>query len=98
MAGLVARQRALLNGERRRLCAELARDGRRFIPSEANFVMIEVGTDVKPLIEAFRARRILVGRRFAPMPTWLRVSVGRPAEMDAFLAALREIVPVRKAA
>jgi histidinol-phosphate aminotransferase len=96
--GLVARQRALLNGERRRLCAELDRDGRRFIPSEANFVMIEVGTDVKPLIEAFRARKILVGRRFAPMPTWLRVSIGRPADTDSFLSALREIVPARKAA
>ena len=96
--GLVARQRALLNRERRRLCAELERDGRRTIPSEANFVMVEVGTDVRPLIDAFRARRILVGRRFAPMPTWLRVSVGRPAEMDAFLSALREIVPARRAA
>ena len=96
--GLVARQRALLNGERRRLCAELERDGRRTIPSEANFVMIDTGTDVKPLLEAFRARKILVGRRFAPMPTWLRVSIGRPEEMAAFLAALREIVPARKAA
>jgi len=96
--GLVASQRARLNGERRRLCAELERDGRRTILSQSNFVMIEVGTDVKPLIEAFRARKILVGRGFAPMPTWLRVSVGRPAEMDAFLAALREIVPARKAA
>ncbi len=96
--GLVARQRALLNGERRRLCAELERDGRRYIPSEANFVMIEVGTDVKPLIEAFRARKLLVGRRFAPMPTWLRVSIGKPGEMEAFLSALREIVPARRAA
>jgi len=55
--------------------------------------MIEAGTDVKPLIEAFKARKVLVGRRFAAMPTWLRVSIGRPEEMAAFLTALREIVP-----
>jgi histidinol-phosphate aminotransferase len=93
--GLVEEQRQRLNGARRALCAELARDGRRVIPSEANFVMIDVGTDVKPLIEAFRARRILVGRRFDALPTWLRVTIGRPAEMAAFLSALREIAPAR---
>ncbi len=95
--GLVATQRARINGARRALCAELDRDGRRYIPSQANFVMLDAGTDVKPLIEAFKARKVLVGRRFAAMPTWLRVSMGRPEEMTAFLAALREIVPARVA-
>ncbi len=94
---LVPGERERMNGARRALCAELRRDGRRFIPSEANFVMIDAATDVKPLIDAFKARRILVGRRFPAMPTWLRVSVGRPEEMAAFLAALREILPARKA-
>ena len=94
---LVSTQRARINGARRALCVELERDGRRSIPSEANFVMIEIGSDVKPLIEAFKAKKILVGRRFAPLPTWLRVSVGRPEEMTAFLAVLRELVPARRA-
>jgi histidinol-phosphate aminotransferase len=96
--GLVPRQRELFIGARRRLCTELERDGRRYIPSEANFVMIDVGADVKPLIDAFRAKRILVGRRFPAMPNWLRVSIGKPDEMTAFLTALREIVPARAAA
>jgi histidinol-phosphate aminotransferase len=95
---LVPHLRERLNGERRRLCAALERDGRLFIPSEANFVMIDVGSDVGPLVEAFRARGVLVGRRFGPMPTWLRVSVGKPAETDAFLAVLRQLVPARRAA
>jgi histidinol-phosphate aminotransferase len=95
---LVARQRERLNGTRRRLCAELERDGRRYIPSEANFVMIDVGGDVKPVIEAFRVRRILVGRRFPALPTWLRVTIGTPEETAVFLGALREILPARAAA
>ncbi len=86
-------QRRRLNQTRRRLCDALAADGRVFIPSEANFVMFDLGRDVKPVIEAFRQRGILVGRKFPSLPTWLRVSVGTPAEMKAFLAALRDIVP-----
>ena len=96
--GLVARQRERLNGTRRWLCAELARDGRRIIPSEANFVMIDAGGDVKPLIAAFEARGIRVGRRFAALPTWLRVTIGTPEETRAFLEAFRAIVPARAAA
>ncbi len=60
--------------------------------------MIDTGRDIAPLIEAFKTKKILVGRRFPSMPTWLRVSVGTPAEMAAFVAALREIVPARAAA
>jgi histidinol-phosphate aminotransferase len=94
---LVTAQRQRLNATRRALCRELERDGRRYIPSEANFVMIDVGSDVKPLIDAFKARKLLVGRRFAALPSWLRVSIGRPEETSAFLAALRELVPARPA-
>lgn len=96
--GLVAAQRDRLNGTRRWLASELARDGRRIIPSEANFLMIETGADVTPVIAAFEARGIRVGRRFAAMPTWLRVTIGTPDEARAFLEALRAIVPPRAAA
>jgi histidinol-phosphate aminotransferase len=97
-ADLVPRMKRRMNDARRWLTGQLTADGRRFIPPEANFVMIETGRDVASLIEAFKARKILVGRRFPSMPTWLRVSVGTPAEMAAFVAALREIVPARAAA
>jgi histidinol-phosphate aminotransferase len=83
-----------MNDTRRSLVEALERDGRRVIPSEANFVMFETGRDVTPLIAALRERKILVGRRFPSMPTWLRVSVGTPEEIAAFLAALRKILPV----
>ena len=72
---------------------DLDRQRRRYIPSQANFVMIDTGTDVKPLIEAFKARRILVGRRFPALPTWLRVSIGTPEEMKAFLSVLGDVLP-----
>src|SRR4029453_12499303 len=47
-----------LNQARRWLCDELVRDRRRYIPSETNFVMIDVRGDVLPVREAFRERGI----------------------------------------
>ncbi len=95
---LVPRMKRRLNDTRTWLTGQLAADGRRFIPSEANFVMLDTGRDVAPLVASFAARKILVGRKFPSMPTWLRVSIGTPAEMAAFVAALREILPARAAA
>ncbi|MBI3661429.1 MAG: histidinol-phosphate transaminase [Acidobacteria bacterium] len=94
-ANHVPRYRKLMNDTRRWLCSELKKDGRRYIPSEANFVMIDAGGDVKPVIEAFRKRNILVGRKFPSMENWLRISIGTQKEMEAFVAGLREIVPAR---
>ena len=94
----VTATRRRLNDTRRWLCRELDRERRRYIPSEANFMMIDLGTDVKPVIDAFRARKILVGRRFPSLPTWLRVSIGTQAEVETFAKALREIVPAAAAA
>jgi histidinol-phosphate aminotransferase len=94
----VERQRAKLNGTKRWLLEELRKDGRSFIPSETNFVMIEIGRDVAPLIEAFMGRGIRVGRRFPALPTHLRISIGTDAEMEAFVAGLRALAPARAAA
>lgn len=90
---LVPAQRRLNSETRGWLCGELAKEGRRFIPSQTNFVMVNVGGDVAPIIEQFRRRGILVGRRFPSLSTWLRVSVGTRKEMETFIAALRAIVP-----
>jgi histidinol-phosphate aminotransferase len=93
----VADQKQKITGTRKWLCTELEKDGRTYIPSQANFVMIHVGTDVTPIIKAFGQREILVGRKFTTMENWLRVSMGTPEEMQKFVAALREIVPANGA-
>jgi len=97
-ADVIPSNRRRLNETRRWLCAELVRDGRLYIPSQTNFVMIDVGGDVLPVREAFRERGIQVGRKFPSMPNWLRVSIGKPEEMEVFVTALREISPRRAAA
>ena len=91
---LVPRQRKQLNDTRKSLVSELTKRGFRTMPSEANFVMVDVGGDVAPVIQAFRAKNVLVGRKFPSLPNWLRVTVGTRDEVDAFLAVLPGIVQV----
>jgi Histidinol-phosphate/aromatic aminotransferase and cobyric acid decarboxylase len=91
-------QRRLNTQAREWLYKEFEKDGRRYIPSHTNFVMVDVGGDVAPVIAEFRKRKILVGRRFPSLPNWLRISLGAPQEMEAFVAALREIVPAKSQA
>ncbi len=97
-ANHVPHHRKLNNDTRRWLCQELEREGRRHIASHTSFVMIEVGREVAPIIEAFYRRHVHVGRRFPSMPHWLRISIGTRAEMQTFLAGLRDIVPAAVAA
>ncbi len=91
----VPRCRKLIGDTRRWLTQQLDKQGHRTIPSEANFVMIDVGGDVQPVIEKLRDRNIRVGRKFPSLGNWLRVTIGTRPEMEAFLAALDEIVPAR---
>ena len=92
-ADTVKECRRAMNETRRWLCAEMQKDGRAVIPSQANFVMIDVGADVGPIIAALRSRDVLVGRKFPSLPNWLRVSMGTPEEMQKFVAAFRSVVP-----
>jgi histidinol-phosphate aminotransferase len=59
----------------------------RPIDSHANFVMLDTYHPAEVAIEHFRTRNILIGRRFPPLDTHIRVSLGRPEEMLAFWRA-----------
>lgn len=85
--------REKLNETRSWLCNELSKDGRFFISSQANFVMIDMQTDVRPVIDQFAARNILVCCYFPSMSNYLRITIGTQPEIETFLATLREIAP-----
>ncbi|HXV65252.1 MAG TPA: histidinol-phosphate transaminase [Vicinamibacteria bacterium] len=73
--------------------AELESMGFRVIPSETNFFFMHIGRDVRPVIDAFRERGVLVGRPFPPMLDYLRVSIGNDEEMHRFMVAFKEVFP-----
>jgi histidinol-phosphate aminotransferase len=70
--------------------AETARLGYQTIPSQANFVMIDLRREARPVIDALRQRDVRVGRVFPALPHHLRVSVGTREQMEAFLNAFRQ--------
>jgi histidinol-phosphate aminotransferase len=82
-----------LNGEVKKfVCAELDKMGLAYIPSAANFMMIEMRRDVRPLLASMRQRGVEVGRFFPTLPNHMRVTVGTREEMQTFLAALRQVI------
>ncbi len=86
------RRVAMLVEERGRLFAALrALDGIDVFPSGANFLLFRVRGDGRALWKALLGHGVLV-RDFSRWPRLdecLRVTVGTPAENDAFLGALR---------
>jgi histidinol-phosphate aminotransferase len=72
---------------------ELASRGLRSIPSQANFLMIDLQREVGPVIDALRERKVHVGRRFPALPRHLRVTVGTRPQMERFVGALKEVLP-----
>lgn len=82
-----------LNSEvRKAVCADLDTLGYRYIPSHANFLMIDLRREVKPVIAALGHRGVEVGRVFPALPTFMRVTVGTSAQMKAFLSTFREVI------
>jgi histidinol-phosphate aminotransferase len=67
------------------------------LPSQTNFFMVAIGREIQPVIEEFRQKKVLVGRPFPPMTTYMRVSVGTADEMDRFTKAFKEIFPAKAA-
>ncbi|CAN5560743.1 pyridoxal phosphate-dependent aminotransferase [soil metagenome] len=72
--------------------AELDQLGYRSIPSEGNFVMVDLKRPVEPLIQAMREQKVVVGRLFPALPNHMRITIGKDAEMKAFLSAFRKVM------
>jgi histidinol-phosphate aminotransferase len=64
----------------------------KYIPSQANFVMIDVKRPVLPLIKALKERNVEVGRLFPALPNHMRLTIGKKGEMEAFLLAFRRVL------
>ena len=72
--------------------SELDKSGYKFIASHANFMMIDLRREVKPVILAMRDRNVQVGRVFPAMPNFMRVTIGTQPQMEAFVSAFRAVM------
>jgi len=79
-----------VKAERDRLVAELRGLGLEAVDSDANFVLFGRFADQRETWQALLDRGVLV--RDVGLPGWLRVTAGLPAEVDSFLAAMKEVI------
>ena len=75
--------------ERELLAGRLLEGGMRPVPSEANFLLVEVGVDDLALSEALRRRGLLIraGSEFG-LPRTVRITVAPPPVMERVAAEL----------
>ncbi|MDH3271002.1 MAG: aminotransferase class I/II-fold pyridoxal phosphate-dependent enzyme [Gemmatimonadota bacterium] len=88
-------QKAILDHNRKwreQTIADLAGLGYESIPSQTNFFMVNLRQPVAPIRQAFRERKVAVGRDFPPMLDHLRVSIGTEEEMGRFMNAFEDIL------
>jgi histidinol-phosphate aminotransferase len=86
---------AALAAERDRVSAALQDMGFRVVPSDANFVLFGLFTDGAKAWEHYLADGVLI--RDVGIPGYLRVTIGLPAENDAFLTVSQELAPIELA-
>ena len=72
------------------LTAALDKLGIAYLPSQTNFVFMNLKAPLKPFADRMKAEAIWVGRPFPPALTWCRVSLGIPAETAYFVKKLFE--------
>lgn len=79
------------NAEARKVLTDgLDKLGIKYLPSQTNFVFMDLKAPLKPFADRMKAENIWVGRPFPPALTWCRVSLGTPAETAYFVKKLFE--------
>jgi len=87
----VARSREENSAGRARLAAGLERLGLHPLPSQANFVYVDLGRPARPVYDALLRLGVIV-RPFAGLPQALRITVGTAPENERALAALAGVL------
>ncbi len=65
-------------------------NGYRYIPSQANFFLLDTKHPGKELIAAMAQEKVIIGRVWPSMPTYSRITIGTSQEMERFQAALQK--------
>lgn len=91
-AGYYQEQRRLNTAGRTWTMRALTELGYAPVPSQTNFVLVDVKRDVREFNAACRARGVLVARPFPPLDTHARISIGTPDEMTRAMAVFRDVL------
>ena len=81
---LIPQRREALIRTRESLCTWLRERNLRYIESQANFMMIDIGRPVAEFGPRMASLGVAVGRPFPPLDNLLRVTIGADADMEKF--------------
>jgi histidinol-phosphate aminotransferase len=87
----VERSRTLNLAEKAFMQQRLEGMGCKVVPSQANFVLVNVARPAAPVYEALLTQGVIV-RALPPLPSMLRISLGTRAENERCLAALQSVL------
>jgi histidinol-phosphate aminotransferase len=88
----VERNRKLNADTRKFVEHELKQMGLDSIPSQANFLMVDLKRDMSSVASGLRSRGVFAGRAFYPLTSHLRVTIGTAEEMKRFVEELKRVV------
>ena len=89
---LVPKRRAIIKANREEVHGWCTQKGYSFIPSVSNKFMIDVKMPTSTYIEGMVKEKVLVGRAWPSMPTYVRVSIGLPEEMAKWKIAHEKVM------
>jgi histidinol-phosphate aminotransferase len=67
-------------------------NGYSYIPSVANFFLLDTKRPAKEVITAMAQQNVIIGRVWPAMPTYSRITVGTSNEMEQFQAAWQKVM------
>jgi histidinol-phosphate aminotransferase len=89
---MLEERKAKIVNTRTELCSWLGEKKFKFIPPQANFLMIETGRDAKQVQAEMLTKGVAIGRQFPPLNTMIRVTIGTDAEMAKFRRVFTEVM------
>lgn len=87
----VRQSQELVHSEKRRFYRELERMGIHFLPTQANFILIDCGRDSTAVYEYLLQKGVIVRKTHSfGLPNHIRVTFGTPEQNTRFFEAFRE--------
>lgn len=92
----IVKRRDLTVAGKEYLCRNFEAMGLAYVPSEANFVLVDTGVDSRHMMGALLEHGVIVrsGDVFG-YPMWIRVTIGTPEENGRFIQALADVLAAR---
>lgn len=84
------RTKRLIQREKAYIYRKFDQMGIRYIPTQSNFILFEVGENASRVFEALLKRGVIVrGLRAYDLPNYIRVSIGKRSENRQFIRSLK---------